>query len=62
MYNTKKELKYHLTEFDILNFLIQVIIKLNNKFYKSIIKIYYTNSNNKTRLYKKYTSYFSRKL
>lgn len=47
--------------FDILDFLIESIIKLNNKFYKLAIEIHTKNVNSKTKSYKNYTNYYSRK-
>ena len=44
-----------------LNFLIKVVIELNNKLDKLVIEIYYSNFNSKSRFYKIYTSYYNRK-
>ena len=42
---------YYKKVFNNLNFLIEVAIKLNNKVYKLVINIYYSNFNNKIRFY-----------
>ena len=41
--------------------MIKVVIKLDNKFYKLVIKIYHNNSDSKTRLYQKDIYYYNRK-
>ena len=38
-------------ELDSQNSLIEKVIELNNKFYKLVIKIYYSNLNNKAGFY-----------
>ena len=43
---------------DNLNYLIEIIIKFNNKLYKLAIEIYYTNFNNKAKFYRSYTFYY----
>ena len=58
-YNIKKKLIHYRDELDSLNTLIEIVIKLNNKFNKLIIKIYYSKANNKTKRYYKYTSHYS---
>ena len=50
-YNIKNKIIYNRRKLDNLNSLIKVIIKLNNKFYKLVLEIYYNNSNNKVRFY-----------
>lgn len=45
-----------------LNILIEVAIKHNNKFYKFVIKICYSNVNCKARCYYKYASFCSKQL
>ena len=41
-----------------INTLIEVVIKLDNKFYKLAIKIYYSKVNSKVRLYYRYANYY----
>ena len=52
---------YYKKEYNTLNFLIEVIIEVNNKLYKVAIEIFYSNLNNKVKLYYEYTSYYSKK-
>ena len=50
----KKKFIYYKNEFNNLNILIKKIVKLNNKFYKLVIKIKYYRLNNKAKYYFKY--------
>ena len=47
----KDDQMYYKKKFDSLNSLNKIIIKLNKKFYKLAIEIYYNNSNNKVETY-----------
>ena len=42
-----------------LNILIEVAIKLNNKFYKLDIETHYNKANSKAKLYFRYASYYN---
>ena len=53
---------YYKKKLNSLNFLIKVVIKLNNYIYKLASKIYYSNFDSKARLYKKHTNYYNKKL
>ena len=46
-YNIKKKLMYYKKKLNSLNILIKKVIKLNNKFYKLTIKIWYSRAYNK---------------
>ena len=46
-YNIKEKLMGYEKKLDNLNFLIEIIIKLNNKFYKLVIETHYKNSDSK---------------
>ena len=53
---------YYIEELDSLNTLIEVVIKLDNKFYKLNIEMGYKKLSNKIRLYFEYASYYSKKI
>ena len=44
-----------------LNFLIEIIIEIDNKFDKLVIKTYYNNFENKVKTYKNHLSYYNRR-
>lgn len=54
MYNIKEKLIYYNKH---LIALIKMINKLDNKFYKQTMKIFYSNFSSKTKFYQKYNSY-----
>lgn len=58
----KEKLIYYKGEFNNQNILLKVIIKVDNKFYKLIIRIYYSKVNSKVKVYYKYTSNYSRQI
>ena len=60
-YNIKKKLIWYRWELDKPNFLIKVVIKFNNNLYKLAIEICYSNFYDKTELYLRYASYYSRR-
>lgn len=45
-----------------INIIVEVIIKLNNKLYKLIMKIQYTKINSKIKYYFKYKSCYGKRL
>ena len=53
---------YYRKQFDSLDFLIQIVVKFNNKFFKLAIKIYYSNFDIKIGFYIEYISYYNKKL
>ena len=61
-YDVKQKLIYYEKKLNSLNTLIEVVIKLNNKFYKLAIKTCYSNPGNKAELYLEYANYYHKRL
>ena len=53
---------YYREKLNNLNILFEVVVQLNNMFYKLVIKIQYNKANSNARLYFGYISYQNRQI